>query len=193
MCPPSTASLCVQACRGVSLSISEPETRGMFLSVKKLSAALRALALILIASLAPTPAAAQRVPPDNVIEITIKRHLASFNDANITGNYEVWHATLSRPFRQEFTADRLKTAFKAFHDQQIDLAPVLAQVPILSEPARIDKEGALLLKGAFETRPSRVLFDLKLLPADGDWKLVSIHVNVVPATDQSTGDSAGRR
>jgi hypothetical protein len=169
----------------------------MFWSVTRLSAALRALALILIvaiaASSAPMPAAAQRVPPDNVIEITIKRHLASFNDANITGNYEVWHATLSRPFRQQFTAERLKTAFKAFHDQQIDIAPVLAQTPILSEPARIDNEGALLLKGVFETRPSRVLFDMKLLPAEGDWKLISIHVNVLPVTDQSTGDSSGRR
>lgn len=169
----------------------------MFLPVTKLSAALRAVALFLIAALAlsaaTTPAAAQRVPPDNIIEIIIKRHLASFNDANTTGNYEVWHATLSRPFRQQFTADRLKTAFKAFHDQQIDLSPVLAQVPILSEPARIDKEGALLLKGAFETRPSRVLFDMRLLPAEGDWKLISIHVDVLPVADPSTGGSPGKR
>lgn len=169
----------------------------MCLSVMKLPAAMRALALVLIvalaASLAPTPAAAQRVPSDNVIEITIKRHLASFNDANITGNYEVWHATLSRPFRQQFTPERLKTAFKAFHDQQIDIAPVLAQVPNLSEPARIDHEGALVLKGVFETRPSRVIFDIKLLPAEGDWKLISIHVNVLPVTDQSTGDLSNRR
>jgi hypothetical protein len=169
----------------------------MYSPVTRLAASMQALALMLVAAIAaslmPTPAAAQLVPPDNVIEITIKRHLASFNDANITGNYEVWHATLSRPFRQQFTADRLKTAFKAFHDQQIDISPVLAQVPILSEPARIDHEGALLLKGAFETRPSRVLFDMRLLPAEGDWKLTSIHVNVLPVTDQSTGDSSGRR
>lgn len=169
----------------------------MFSPVTRQAASMQARALMLVAAIAaslmPTPAAAQRVPPDNVIEITIKRHLASFNDANITGNYDVWHATLSRPFRQQFTADRLKTAFKAFHDQQIDIAPVLAQVPILSEPARFDHEGALLLKGAFETRPSRVLFDMRLLPADGDWKLASIHVNVLPVTDQSTGNSSGRR
>jgi hypothetical protein len=34
---------------------------------------------------------------------------------------------------------------------------------------------------------------MKLLPAEGDWKLISIHVNVLPVTDQSTGDSSGRR
>jgi len=169
----------------------------MIMSVTRLSTSVRALALMLIVALAtssaPNPAAAQRVPSDNIIEITIKRHLASFNDANITGNYDVWHATLSRPFRQQFTPERLKTAFKAFHEQQIDIAPVLAQAPILSEPARIDHEGGLVLKGVFETRPSRVIFDMKLLPAEGDWKLISIHVNVLPVTDQSTGDSSGRR
>jgi hypothetical protein len=167
----------------------------MFSSVTSQPALVRALALMLFVAFAvlPTPATAQRVPPDNVIEITIKRHLASFNDANITGNYDVWHATLSRPFRQQFTPERLKTAFKVFHDQHIDIAPVLAQPPILSEPARIDQEGALLLKGAFETRPSRVIFDMKLLPAEGDWKLISIHVNVLPVTGQSTGNSSGRR
>jgi hypothetical protein len=169
----------------------------MFLSVTRLSASARAIGLVLIvsfvASSAPTPAAAQRIPPNDIIEITIKRHLASFNDANVTGNYEVWHATLSRPFRQQFSPERLKTVFKAFHDQQIDISPVLAQPPVLSEPAQIDREGVLLLKGVFETRPSRVIFDMKLLPADGDWKLVSIHVNVLPVTDPSTGGSSGKR
>jgi hypothetical protein len=169
----------------------------MFLSVTRLSASARATGLMLIvafaASSAPVPAAAQRIPSDDVIEITIKRHLASFNDANITGNYEVWHATLSRPFRQQFSPERLKTVFKAFHDQQIDISPVLAHAPVLSEPARIDREGVLLLKGAFETRPSRVIFDMKLLSADGDWKLASIHVNVLPVIDPSSGDSSGKR
>lgn len=167
----------------------------MFSFVTSLFASVRALALTPLVAFAmwPTPAAAQRVPSDNVIEITIKRHLASFNDANITGNYDVWHATLSRPFRQQFTPERLKTTFKAFHDQHIDIAPVLGQPPILSEPAQIDNEGALLLKGAFETRPSRVIFNMKLLPAEGDWKLISIHVNVLPVSDQSTGDSSGKR
>ena len=60
----------------------------MFSSVTSLSASARALALTLLVAFAiwPAPAAAQRVPSDDVIEITIKRHIASFNDANITGN-----------------------------------------------------------------------------------------------------------
>jgi len=158
----------------------------------RLPASAWALALTFMVALAPSPAAAQRVPNDTVIEIAIKRALASFNDANVTGNYDVFHATLSRPFRQQFSADRLRDAFKGFHAQLIDISPILALSPVLSEPARIDKEGALLLKGAFETRPSRVLFDLRLLPAEGDWKLIAIHVNVVPINPQQGSGTSGR-
>lgn len=164
----------------------------MSFRVFRLPMAATAFALALVLALQPSPASAQRVPNDNVIEITIKRALASFNDANITGNYDVFHATLSRPFRQQFSADRLKDAFKAFHTQLIDISPVLALSPILSEPARIDGDGALLLKGTFETRPSRVLFDMRLLPAEGDWKLIAIHVNVVPVNAQQGTGTSGR-
>ncbi len=164
----------------------------MSFRASRLPASVCALALAVMIALAPLPAAAQLVSNDTVIEITVKRALASFNDANITGNYDVFHATLSRPFRQQFSADRLRDAFKAFHAQLIDISPILALSPILSEPARIDNEGALLLKGAFETRPSRVLFDLRLLPAEGDWKLIAIHVNVVPVNPQQGSGTSGR-
>lgn len=154
--------------------------------IRRSAASLTLFALLAIATvMTAAPASAQRVPPDNVIEIMIKRHLASFNDANITGNYTVWHATLSLPFRQQFTPERLKAAFKDFHDKAIDIAPILVERPILSEPASIDNEGALILKGTFETRPSRVIFNLRMLPSDGIWKLIAIHVNVTPAEDQS--------
>lgn len=164
----------------------------MWLPASRLRVSISAFALASMIALAALPAAAQRIPNDNVIEITVKRALASFNDANVTGNYDVFHATLSRPFRQQFTADRLRDAFKAFHAQLIDISPVLALSPVLSEPARIDQEGALLLKGVFETRPSRVLFDLRLLPAEGDWKLIAIHVNVVPVNPQQGTGTSGR-
>lgn len=155
--------------------------------------ALRLMAMLALwMTLAPLPASAQRVPPDNVIEIVIKRHLMTFNDANLTGNYEVWHAMLSRPFRQQFTADQLKTIFDAFHSQKIDIAPILAERPVLSEPAHIDAEGALALKGAFETRPSRVTFDIRALPSDGEWRLLAISVDVVPVDNQSRGGASGK-
>lgn len=162
---------------------------GMLFRASKWPAAFCAFALALVVALGPTPAAAQRIPPDNQLEVLIKRSLATFNDANVTGIYDVFHASMSRPFRQQFTVERLRDAFKAFNTQLIDISPVLALKPVMSEPAQLDREGALLLKGTFETRPSRVIFSLRLLPAEGDWRLIAINVNVMPADQKGTGTS----
>ena len=126
---------------------------GLLSRASRLSISLCALALTLILAMGPTPAAAQRIPSDNQIEVLIKRSLATFNDANVTGIYDVFHASMSRPFRQQFTVERLKDAFKAFHTQLTDVSPILALKPVMSEPAQLDREGAQLLKGSFETRP----------------------------------------
>ena len=52
--------------------------------------------------------------------------LLSFNDANVTGNYTVFHAKLSKPFRQQFTPERLKETFKSFAEKQIDFDIIAA-------------------------------------------------------------------
>src|SRR5690242_10350116 len=59
------------------------------------------------------PAAAEDKVPNPVSqEILIKTSLLTLNDANITGNYAVLHAKLAKPFRDQFTPDRLREAFK---------------------------------------------------------------------------------
>jgi hypothetical protein len=127
------------------------------------------------------PAAAQRVPTPDVAESILKRNLMTFNDANITGNYEVMHARSAKQLQAKFTPAQLKEAFKFFRDEQIDIMPVLAMKPVYSKAPAIDNEGALVLDGHFETRPSRVRFNLRLLPAEGDWKMLGINVNVSAA------------
>ena len=47
-------------------------------------------------------------------EILIKAILMSFNDANVTGNYAVFHARLSKPFRDKYSAEQLEEVFKPF-------------------------------------------------------------------------------
>ena len=41
-------------------------------------------------------------------EILIKTSMLPLNDANLTGNYTVLHAKLAKPFRDQFSPDRLK-------------------------------------------------------------------------------------
>ena len=54
----------------------------------------------------------------------------TFNDANVTGNYTVLHAKLSKPFRDQFSPERLREAFKVFNEKHIDF-DLIASAPVL--------------------------------------------------------------
>ena len=134
-------------------------------------------ALFLIA-----PAQAQdKVPIPMLQEILIKTSLLTFNDANLTGNYTVMHAKLAKPFRDKITVDALKQGFKGFADQKIDIGLVAAMSPVHSREAVINTaRGSLELRGYFDTKPSRVTYELDFLPVDGQWRLAQIDVRVRP-------------
>ena len=136
---------------------------------------LTVLALSLTASLAQ---AQNKVPSERGLEALVKATLLTFNDANVTGNYEVFHAKLSKPFREQFPVERLARQFQEFNKKRIDLDVVAALKPSYQPAPRVDDDGKLLVKGHFPTEPLRVNFDLAFIPSDGEWKLISINVKV---------------
>jgi len=141
----------------------------------KLTGAL-ILALLSVASVRAEP----QVPSAVSQEILIKTALLTLNDANITGNYAVLHAKLAKPFRDQFSPDRLKQSFKTFAEQKADWGLISAKAPIATADATIDKRGALLLRGYFDTSPSRLTYDLDFVPSEGEWKPIKLHVKVKP-------------
>ena len=121
-----------------------------------------------------------KVPSALAQENLIKTTLLTLNDANVTGNYTVLHARLAKPFREQFTPERLKQGFKSFVDQKIDWQMIAAKSPIATAEASIDKRGALLLRGYFDTTPNRLSYDLDFIPSEGEWKPLKINVKVKP-------------
>jgi hypothetical protein len=142
---------------------------------------LRLFALIaaLIALAAPVRAE-NTVPSAQLQEILIKTSLLTLNDANITGNYAVLHAKLAKPFRDQFTPERLKAVFKSFADQKLDFGLIAAKPPVAAGEATIDSRGALHLHGYFDTRPSRLTYDLDFLPSEGEWKPIKLNIDLKP-------------
>jgi len=134
------------------------------------------VALVGVLALAMPSFAQNRVPGERPLEALVKASLLSFNDANVTGNFTVFHAKLSKPFRQQFTPERLQETFKSFADQHIDFDIIAAYKPVYDPAASVNDDGKLIVKGYFPTEPARVLFDLAFIPSDGEWKLISIHV-----------------
>jgi hypothetical protein len=136
-----------------------------------------AIALVVGASILPARAQ-QKVPGAELQEVLIKASLLSFNDANVTGNYAVFHAKLSKPFRDQFSPEKLAEIFKEFRDKRIDFDIIAAKRPIGTEEPKIADNGILSIKGYFETTPSRVNYDLAFIMSDGEWKLIKINVDV---------------
>ena len=128
------------------------------------------------------PAQAENVLPSvQFQEVLIKSTLLTFNDANLTGNYTVLHAKLAKPFRDKFSADKLKQAFKSFVDQNAELRGIILKPPVATTASKIDERGALVVRGYFDTAPSRVFYEFDFLPSEGEWKPINLGVKVKAA------------
>jgi len=136
---------------------------------------LAAMALMLMASAAQ---AQNKVPSERGLEALVKATLLTFNDANVTGNYEVFHAKLSKPFREQFSVERLARRFQEFSKKHVDFDIVAALKPAYDPAPKVDGDGKLLVKGSFPTEPLQVYFNLEFIPSDGEWKLIGINVKV---------------
>jgi hypothetical protein len=135
-------------------------------------------ALLVGAMLGVAPAHAQPLPDKAGQEVLIKATLLTFNDANVTGIYTVLHAKLSKPFRDQFSPEKLKAAFKDFADKHIDFDLIAAKTPVPSEEAVVNDQGVLKLYGYFDTKPSRLNYQLEFIRSDGDWKAIKINVDL---------------
>jgi hypothetical protein len=124
--------------------------------------------------------AENQVPTSQYQETLIKTSLLTLNDANVTGNYEVLHAKLSKPFREQFSPEKLKDIFKSMVDQKLDWGLIAGMSPIATSEATIDEHGALHLHGYFDTKPSRLNYDLNFVPSEGGWKPLGLTVNLNP-------------
>ena len=98
--------------------------------------------------------------------------------AGVKATYVVLHAKLSKPFREQFTPDQLKNGFKAMVDQKADWALIAAMPPIATGEAGIDERGWLILRGYFDTKPSRLNYELAFVPSEGQWKPIKLSVDL---------------
>jgi hypothetical protein len=143
--------------------------------------ALVVLSVVALSLAVPAAQAQNKLPTERGLEALVKASLLSFNDANVTGNYTVFHAKLSKPFRQQFSPEKLKETFREFAEKDIDIDIIAAMKPTYDPAPLIDDNGKLVVKGSFPTEPARVVFELDFIPSDAEWKLVRINIKTTRA------------
>jgi hypothetical protein len=136
--------------------------------------------VVVALALATSPVRAQGLdmPSPFVQEILIKSILVTLNDAVASDNFTVLHAKISKPFRDQFPPEKLRTVFKDLVEKHAVFDAIVASPVIAEEDAKIDEKGVLRLKGRFDTTPKKVKYQLGFSPSDGQWKLSGVTIDI---------------
>jgi len=122
------------------------------------------------------------MPPRDQLEALVRRSLLDFNAAVQAKDFTAFHAKLSRAMRQKFTAEQIQGVFQKFVAEAINISPIQGVKPEFDPAPKLSDNGVLDLKGRYPTRPSEVRFDLSYVREGGEWRLISINVQVRPTT-----------
>lgn len=133
--------------------------------------------LLIVAGFGAMPLRAQELPSETLQEALIKSSLMTFNDANLTGNYDVFYQRTATPFREQFKVEQLVAAFSEFRELEIDLTSVTTLPAIADEESTV-ADGVLTMVGHFETTPSQLTYTVRMVPEDNAWRLIGINVKV---------------
>jgi hypothetical protein len=129
---------------------------------------------------APVPAPAQSpLPSQNGQLILIRGALAAFDHANRTNNYTVLNALGSPSFRAGNLPEQLAKTFEPFRANKINLGSVMFLNPTLTQAPTITN-GRLRMVGTFPSTPLQIGFDLVFEPSDGQWKMLTFTVSLIP-------------
>jgi hypothetical protein len=81
--------------------------------------------------------------------------------------------------------------FADLRKRNIDLSPVVAVTPAVSEPPSITKDNMLKLAGYFPTSPLQIRFQILFQPVDGQWRLYGMAVDTPAAAQAPTAEAIG--
>ncbi|HLW34639.1 MAG TPA: hypothetical protein VKS98_03180 [Chthoniobacterales bacterium] len=128
----------------------------------------------------PTPPPQPAQIDRNTALILIRTTLVALQQANQTGNYSVLHAISAPGFQNANTPERLAQIFSGLRAKNFDLSGVVVLEPQLSVMPEVYQNGVMRMAGFFPSVPIQVYFDLQFIPAQGQWKLLALAVNVAP-------------
>ncbi|RUV17252.1 hypothetical protein EOB77_05220 [Mesorhizobium sp. M7A.F.Ca.MR.228.00.0.0] len=120
----------------------------------------------------------------NGVLILIRGALLALDQANKTGNYTVLR-DLGSPNFQANSAAGLGDIFANQRKQALDFGAVAVLEPQLTLLPQIEPNGMLHMAGFFPSVPLQVNFELLFEPADRQWKIYGVSVNLTSGGPQA--------
>ncbi|MCW8891245.1 MAG: hypothetical protein OQL20_11365 [Sedimenticola sp.] len=110
----------------------------------------------------------------------VKKTTMDFALAVKSNDLSLFRNQTSSAFRKKYSQEVFDAAFSGFIQQNINLMAVEKYQPILAAAPAITKDGTLIIRGHYDTRPSQIKFDYDYVLAGDEWKISGINIEVVP-------------
>lgn len=118
------------------------------------------------------------IPNEGQLLELARSSLSEFKQSVEQDDFSILFEGASHFFREQYTANDLKSAFANFVSKKIDLSGIADNPITISKPAAIDSTGTLTFAGQLEVAAGEVEFNLSYLYEDDVWKLMAIGVRV---------------
>jgi len=121
--------------------------------------------------------AAPEVPDKDELKSLVNDSMDSFGDAITDKDFSGFYLDIASVWQQQTSAEKLSESFKDFYGKDIDIsAAIQDKDPIFDKPAAIESNGVMVVQGHYPTQPNRIVFTLKYVNEEEEWKLVGVDV-----------------
>ena len=118
------------------------------------------------------------IPPQVEIRSLVQQTMQDFALALKAKDFSKFYKNIAQIWQDQTSLDEFSRIFKSFIDKNIDLTGIKGLEPVLEKPSYLDNNGLLCVQGAYATKPSKSMFNLKYLLENGAWKLAGIKINM---------------
>lgn len=120
------------------------------------------------------------VPGDSELQDLVKDTIMDFNDAIQRNDFSDFHDTLSTPFQEQASPEKLASVFHEFVTAKVNFKEVADLKANFTTPPTVNTVAGnktLIVKGNYATTPRKTNFELKYISEDDAWRLIGIDVN----------------
>jgi hypothetical protein len=140
---------------------------------------MKILSLISLSLVTAVALHAAEVPDEADVLALTKKSLISFGKGVKKKDFSAFYEDIATIWQKQTTPDKLKEGFKDFLGKDIDIPSIVKEMePVFNHPAAIGDNDVLVIKGYYPTTPHRVVFELKYLEEEDEWKLVGVNVDL---------------
>ncbi len=142
--------------------------------------------LVSLVLLAARPLHAAEVPEKSELKKMTEETLTSFGEALKEKDFSTFCEDTASIWKKQTTPEKLMESFKSMAGPNFDILGIVKELkPTFDPPAEVNSDGVLVVRGYYPTKPNHVVFQLKYIEEEEEWKLVGINMKTEEAGSET--------